>query len=253
MINPYKSLIKDLNLIYKPVLGTASTKTVKGEKEGYLTAIIYLTPDIELCPFSVISGCLEACLYTAGRGAFNSIQAQRRAKTLFFKENIRSFMLSLCADIYTLERQALKKGLIPLVRLNGTSDILWENIIIENSDLTIFQTFPNIDFYDYTKHPKRKLEGKTSNNYDLTYSYSGKTPEKITQAGFNNPDNKRVSVVFMRKKDIPQAFNRFKVIDGDNTDLRHIEPSNIVVSLYAKGQAKKDTSGFVQIKGVHYA
>jgi len=253
MINPYLQLIRELNLIYKPILGTASTKTVKGEKLGYLTAIVYLTPDLQLCPYSVISKCLEGCLYTAGRGAFNSIQLQRKSKTLFFKNNIRGFMLSLCADIWALERRALKLGLIPLVRLNGTSDILWENITIENSGLTIFQVFPNIDFYDYTKHPKRKLEGKTANNYDLTYSYSGATPEKITNAGFSNPDNKRISVVFMRKEDIPKSFNNFKVIDGDNTDLRHIEPKNVIVSLYAKGAAKRDTHGFVQIKGVHYA
>ena len=253
MQNPYLQLIRDLELTYKPILGTASTKTIKGEKLGYLTAIVYLTPDLQLCPYSVISGCLEGCLYTAGRGAFNKTQLQRQLKTAFFKENLRGFMLSLCADIWSLERKALKLGLIPLVRLNGTSDILWENITIEESGLTIFQTFPYIDFYDYTKHPKRKLEGKTANNYDLTYSYSGLTPKKITTAGFNNPDNKRVSVVFMRKEDIPTAFNNFKVIDGDDTDLRHIEPSNVIVSLYAKGKAKKDDSGFVQIKGVHYA
>jgi hypothetical protein len=94
---------------------------------------------------------------------------------------------------------------------------------------------------------------KTANNYDLTYSYSGATPKKITQAGFSNPYNKRISVVFMRKEDIPKSFNNFKVIDGDNTDLRHIEPKNVIVSLYAKGAAKRDTQGFVQIKGVHYA
>ena len=253
MINPYLQLIKELGLTYRPILGTASTKTVKGEKLGYLTAIVYLTPDIQLCPYSVISKCLKACLYTAGRGAFNSIQTQRKLKTLFFKNNIRAFMLSLCADIWALERRALKLGLIPLVRLNGTSDILWENITIEDSGLTIFQVFPYIDFYDYTKHPKRKLEGKTSGNYDLTFSYSGATPIKITTAGFSNPDNKRISVVFMKKEDIPKSFNNFKVIDGDNTDLRHIEPKGVIVSLYAKGAAKKDTLNFVQIKGVHYA
>lgn len=253
MINPYLQLIRDLELTYKPILGTASTKTVKGEKLGYLTAIVYLTPSLKLCAFSEIAKCLKACLATAGRGAFNSVQAARLAKTQFYENDLRSFMLSLCADIWTLERRALKLGLIPLVRLNGTSDILFENIIIEDSGLTIFQVFSNIQFYDYTKHPKRKLEGKTANNYDLTYSYSGATPEKITTAGFNNPDNKRVSVVFMRKEDIPTAFNNFKVIDGDDTDLRHIEPSNVIVSLYAKGKAKRDTSGFVQIKGLHYA
>jgi len=64
---------------------------------------------------------------------------------------------------------------------------------------------------------------------------------------------KYFGITFMKKEDIPTAFNNFMVIDGDDTDLRHIEPSNVIVSLYAKGKAKKDDSGFVQIKGVHYA
>jgi hypothetical protein len=35
--------------------------------------------------------------------------------------------------------------------------------------------------------------------------------------------------------------------------VRHIEPKSVVVALYAKGKAKKDNGGFVQIRGVHYA
>jgi hypothetical protein len=34
-------------------------------------------------------------------------------------------------------------------------------------------------------------------------------------------------------------------IDGDDSDVRFIEPHAVVVALYAKGKAKKDTSGFV--------
>jgi hypothetical protein len=139
-----------------------------------------------------------------------------------------------------------------LVRPNGTSDILYENIIVLNNK-NIFQLFPSVQFYDYTKHPSRNLEGKTAGNYDLTYSYSGLTPEKITHKGLLNPNNSRVAVVFMKKADIPLSFNGWNVIDGDNTDVRHIEPKTVVVALYAKGKAKRDTSGFVQAKGVHYA
>jgi hypothetical protein len=34
-------------------------------------------------------------------------------------------------------------------------------------------------------------------------------------------------------------------IDGDNSDIRHVDPKGVIVALYAKGKAKKDTSGFV--------
>jgi hypothetical protein len=60
-------------------------------------------------------------------------------------------------------------------------------------------------------------------------------------------------VVFQKQADIPDSFSTWAVIDGDNTDVRHIEPKGVVVALYAKGKAKRENNGFVQIKGVHYA
>jgi hypothetical protein len=68
-----------------------------------------------------------------------------------------------------------------------------------------------------------------------------------------NPNNSRVAVVFQKRADIPENFRGWVVVDGDNTDVRHIEPKAVVVALYAKGKAKRDTTGFTQIKGVHYA
>jgi len=107
-------------------------------------------------------------------------------------------------------------------------------------------------FYDYTKHPSRSLEGKTLNNYDLTYSFSAITPKPISIKGLSNRNNSRVAVVFQKQADIPDSFRGWDVIDGDNTDVRHIEPKNVVVALYAKGKAKHDTSGFTQIKNIHF-
>ena len=252
MFNPYRSIMKKDGLIYKKLLGTASTKTIKGEKMGFLTAILYLTPDDNLCPLAKLAGCMEGCLYTSGRGAFNSVQQARKSKTEFWYTQQKSFLFSLCADIWTLREKAQKNNQKLLVRLNGTSDIPWENYIVYKAE-TIFQLFPDVQFYDYTKHPSRNLQGKTYSNYDLTYSFSSITPKPISIKGLTNKDNSRVAVVFQRKEDIPQSFRSWEVIDGDDTDVRHIEPKNVVVALYAKGKAKKDQSGFVQIKGVHYA
>lgn len=252
MYNPYKSIIKTDGLIYKRLLGTSSTKTLKGEKIGYLTAILYLTPNEDLCPLAKLAGCMEGCLYSSGRGAFNSVQKARQAKTDFWYAQQSSFLMSLCADIWELRAKAIRNNQKLLVRLNGTSDIAWENYhVIPNR--TIFSLFPDVQFYDYTKHPSRNLEGKTSGNYDLTYSFSSITPKPISIKGLTNSHNSRVAVVFQKKEDIPSSFRAWEVIDGDDTDVRHIEPKNVVVALYAKGKAKKDQSGFVQIKGIHYA
>jgi hypothetical protein len=252
MNNPYKTILKAEGLPYKTILGESSAKTVKGEKIGYLTGIIYLVPDVKLCPMAKLAGCLEGCLNTAGRGAFNSVQKARKDKTQFFYENRRAFLLSMAADIWSLCRKAEKLGLTPLIRPNGTSDIPYENLIVING-MNIFQLFPMVQFYDYTKIPSRNLEGKTAGNYDLTYSFSAITPKPISIKGLTNNHNSRVAVVFQKQSDIPQSFREWPVIDGDNSDVRHIEPRAVVVALYAKGKAKKDNTGFVQIKGVHYA
>jgi hypothetical protein len=251
MHNPFKLKLKELNLPYKTILGTASAKTVKGEKIGYLTAIVYLKPSIKICPLSKLAGCLKPCLATAGRGAFNSVQQARESKTRFYFENREAFLLSIASDIWSLCNTAKNKHLTPLVRLNGTSDIDYENLIVCDGK-NIFQLFPEVQFYDYTKHPSRNIEGKTAGNYDLTYSYSGITPHNVTIKGLLNPSNSRVAVVFQNQEDIPSTFRGWTTIDGDNTDVRHIEPKTVVVALYAKGKAKHDYSGFTQIKGRDY-
>ena len=251
MKNPYKLKLKELNLAYKTILGTASTKTVKGESIGFLTGIVYLVPDNKLCSMAKSAGCMEACLKSAGRGAFNSVQAARKSKTDYFYQHQQAFLLSMAADIWSLRNTAKNKGLKLIVRPNGTSDILYENLKVIY-DKNIFQLFPDVQFYDYTKHPGRNLENKTAGNYDLTYSYSGITPHNVTIKGILNPGNARVAVVFDKAENIPSNFRGWPVIDGDNTDVRHIEPKTVVVALYAKGKAVKDLSGFTQIKGRDY-
>lgn len=250
MQNPYKLQLKTEGLPYRTILGESSAKTIKGEKIGYLTGIVYLVPDQKLCPFAIMAGCFDGCLKSAGRGAFNSVQKARAEKTAFFKTNQRAFMLSLCADVWSLARKADRLALIPLVRPNGTSDIPFENILIDGK--TIFQIFANVQWYDYTKHPSRNLDGKTAGNYDLTYSFSAITPKPISIKGLTNPANKRTAVVFYKRSEIPETYRGWQVIDGDDTDVRHIEPSRVVVALYAKGKAKKEQNGFVQILGRDY-
>jgi hypothetical protein len=250
MQNPYKAQLRAEGLPYKTILGESSAKTIKGQKIGFLTAILYLVPSEKLCPHAKLAGCFDACLKSSGRGAFDSVQLARQSKTDFFHFNQRAFMLSMCADVWTHARRAHRLGLTPLVRPNGTSDIPWENILIDGR--TIFQIFPEVQFYDYTKHPGRNLEGKTAGNYDLTYSFSAITPKPISIKGLLNPANKRTAVVFMKQADIPKSFRGWPVVDGDDTDVRHIEPAGVVVALYAKGKGKRDAGGFVQIKGRDY-
>lgn len=222
----------------------ANAKTVKGQKKGYKTAILYLAPadlsGYEVCPMRS-KGCTKACLNTAGRGRMTKTQEARIRKTKMFMENRSEFMLLLEKEIETHIRRAVKNGFVPTVRLNGTSDIPWENISYVGSDgkkhKSIIHRFPKIQFYDYTKRPSRKNAPK---NYHLTFSLA-EDNDKLAKRAASNGMN--IAVVF---DELPDKFWSMKVVDGDDTDLRFKDGKNKVVGLKAKGKAKKDNSGFVR-------
>lgn len=228
----------------------ADAKTVKGQKLGFLTGILYLAPsDLsghQVCPMAKLAGCEAPCLNSAGRGAFSNVQAARIAKTKRFFDDRAGFMADLVYSIDALIRKAERLGLTPLVRLNGTSDIAFENIpvIVRGFNYAnIFNAYPELAFYDYTKHPSRK---NIPANYDLTFSYSGVESFKpIIEKAVYNKNLARIAVVFDRAENIPERFLFSDVVPGDNSDVRHLDARGVVVGLYAKGKARNDRSGFV--------
>jgi len=245
-----KQAIKKPHLIkIRNILSISSdAKTVKGSKLGFLTGILYLAPADSvqgyktICSMADLAGCKLPCLYTAGRGAFTSVQSARIDKTIWYHENRDLFMQAIVYSIKHLIKQANKKGLTPLVRLNGTSDIVWENIPV-NGYTNIFEAFPDVQFYDYTKIPTRKNIPK---NYDLTFSYSGvQSYQPAVKKALANSKLSRIAVVFDRVENIPAKFMNRDVVGGDNSDVRHLDAEGSIVALYAKGKAKQDNSGFV--------
>jgi len=233
----------------KALLSVSSdAKTIKGETLGFLTGILYLAPSTttkwNTCSMAKIAKCDVACLNSAGRGAFSSVQTARINKTTWFFTDRNDFMQQLVVDIAKLIQKAYKKGLKPLVRLNGTSDIRWETIGFTDVSgieyVNIFAAFPNTQFYDYTKIANR---GELPSNYDVTFSYSGVEGFQpyVEKALLNNM---RMAVVFRKEKDIPMTFMGIPVVSGDNSDVRHLD-DKVIVGLYAKGKAKLDQTGFV--------
>jgi hypothetical protein len=227
--------------MYKLLSVDADTKTIKGREIGFLTGILYLAPytlsGVNLCPFAKVAECHVACLNTAGRGNFNNVKSARLRRAKLFNDNRGEFFAQLIEDIHKLKAQAKKQNLQAVVRLNGTSDIEWENIKV-TGDYTIFNLFPDLQFYDYTKNPNRK---NLPSNYDLTFSYSGvESFIKFNRQALKN--NMRVATVF---KIMPAQFEGREVINGDDHDARFIEDKNIIVGLKAKGKARQDKTGFV--------
>ena len=230
----------------------SNPKILKSDKagKGYKTAILHLSPfklsGKNLCPHAS-QGCIKGCLNTSGHGRFDSVQDARLKRSRFFIEDKFGFMNQLKKELQTFETHCQKRDLKPAVRLNGTSDIPFENIKIQDPEKTwsplinIFQAFPMVQFYDYTKSKKRALSETLPCNYHLMFSRSEVSTYKDIKDIISSKNN--VAVVF--KNSIPKTFEGFQVIDGDQTDLRFLDPKGFVIGLSAKGQAKKDTTGFV--------
>ena len=206
----------------------------------------------------------------------NVIQEARKRKTKLYLEDRDTFMSYLITDITKFVRYCEKKDKLPCLRLNGTSDIQWETIPTKNThygiskmhlfqehakyfegyghpewkpckeivDLgwkeanNIFELFPDVQFYDYTKIPTRKVADIT--NYHLTWSYSEANNK---YAKYFDTIHYNIAVVF--NGEMPIFYKGREVINGDESDIRFMDKPNVVVGLKAKGKAKKDVSGFV--------
>jgi hypothetical protein len=231
-----------------------NAKTVKGQKLGYVTAILYLAPHKisgkNLCPFAS-KGCAKACLYSAGRGKFSNVQLARINKAKFFLADRFAFVDQLAKEIDKLYK---KYGNKLVIRLNGTSDIPWEEIKVslplKNGHYNnLFERFPHVQFYDYTKSPKRM--GLNYPNYHLTFSRSEdlkniEHARKFLLQGLNVATvvNSDLYFELLNNDQILINDKKINIIDGDSNDLRFLDPANSLVVLKAKGDAKKDKSGF---------
>jgi hypothetical protein len=239
----------------------SNAKTVKGQLLGYFTALMYLAPwkiangAKNVCA-DASKGCIDACLYTAGMGSFSNVQLARINKTLLFFDQKLVFM-------GILEKQLIKfwgkYGSSLAIRLNGTSDIPFENVRTFDG-LNIFERFVGIQFYDYTKSFKRVIDNKQV-NYHLTFSVDERDTSKVNaskvlQAGKNIAlvvSTKLYKELFGgtdKEKDFKEVYiknlqgAKFELLNGDINDLRFKDRFGIVV-LKAKGKANKDRTGFV--------
>lgn len=223
---------------YKSTLLTRNNhKTIKGEKLGYITYIMYMSPynqnskGVNLCPHAS-SGCSSACLFKSGFGGmYTAVQQGRINKTEWYLENRKEFMEHLDKEIAAAIKRHKDKAIVTF-RLNGTSDIRWEKIKVRDGK-NIFELYPDVQFYDYTKNPMR-FDVELPANYHLTFSRSETNHETamgLLARGFN------VACVF--HGNLPETFEGYKVINGDETDLRFKDPKGVIVGLKYKKQTGK--------------
>lgn len=249
------------------IFSTDSAKAIKAQGFGFINAIHYMAPaslsGFNLCPHSS-AGCRALCLgWESGQASMvandtdlNSVRLSRIAKAKRFMGDRVAYMADVVRSIETELAKAIAAGKRLCVRMNGATDIGWHGVACRRSmhpegshkhlgDIyrNVFEAFPEVDFVDYTKNP-RAFDRALPANYHLTFSRSDENETKALELlarGVN------VAVVFGIAK--PTLWNGFTVIDGDEHDLRQLDPrgaKGFVIALSPKGRkAKRDTSGFV--------
>jgi len=231
-------------MIKQKLLGiNTNYKTVKNQKVGVLTGIIYMAPynlsGKNVCP-AASAGCAAACLNTAGRGAMNVVQRARLKKTNRFWNDRGQFLKDLAYEVTLLRLKARRKGYKAAVRLNGTSDLPYEKYKVPGTNKNIMELFPDVQFYDYTKLDNRFTRGKLPANYHLTFSRAEDNDHKLKEV----LKHTSAAVVFADK--LPKTWRGYPVIDGDEHDARFTDAGpGVIIGLIAKGKARHDSSGFV--------
>lgn len=214
-------------------------KSAKLKKNGKVdqqhTYGLYLAP-AKISGYNVCSHstpeCRMGCLHASGRTGMemvcggNRIQNARTKKARLLFEHQDFFMKWLVTEIDSKRKTAKKNGFGFSVRLNCTSDIDWANVKLYGQN--IFEIFPNVQFYDYTKNASKFINKPA--NYHLTYSYTGRNWDKCTVLlgqGHN------VAMVFnvKRESDLPTSYEGFKILNGDLSDYRVKDGKGIIVGL----------------------
>lgn len=208
-----------------------NTKLKKNNKDIKIrVGGLSLFPNDTICPFRHVAQCSKPCLVSSGRGGFDNVKNGRQAKTDFYLGNRKGFIAQLKKELANFEKLCTKQGVVPYIRLNVISDIQWE---LETNG-AIPQSFPNINFFDYTKIAKRL--DRTPSNYELMFSYSN-APQYQPSVEKALKTNVPMSVVFYGE--MPSTFMGKRVVNGDNSDIENLKHKGCIVGLKyknAKGQ-----------------
>ena len=228
------------------ILTRSSAKIIKGEKLGYITGVCYLRSfrkigGINTCSHAKLANCWKPCLENSGKMSLpTAIKARENRLNLLFK-NPQAFFSILLADIEKIERKAKKQGMGTAYRLNGTSDLEWNRILINGK--SIFELLPDLIWYDYTKNPKI-AETYRKMGLSCTLSWYPKLDPESVCNHLDQGGNLAIAYHGKRLPDTQTIGDRvYRVIDGDISDLRFLDDQGVVVGLrykYATGKNSKE-------------
>lgn len=224
------------------LLTTVNCKTPKGEKAGYLTGVLYLMPHTSggaktLCPHST-DACRAMCLAGAGLSGLPRQLAAKQVRTDLYHEARGAFLAAIVDDISAIATAAAREGLGAAIRLNGSSDILWEREIAMD---------PALVWYDYTKTPPARRAQRPS-HYHLTFSYAGPQDLPVALSWLAQgggvaavvPGYTKIELLEdVRQIALPDGTHA-RFVDGDENDLRFLDPPSSIVLLTPKGRVRSD-------------
>jgi len=215
----------------------SSYKVAKGKKLKVITAIQYLAPDRmvtsnTLCPNAERNGCSDACLKDSGRlGMMNSQRAMIN-RTLFYLYMNDSYYRQLR---YEIDKAYMTYGDDLAVRLNGTSDINYKDLV---------KDYPHIQFYDYTKNRNMLMKNKNKNHH-YTFSGSMFSDYSIKELKQAVKDKLNIALAFNTansKQDtlkIPSKLFGVELVSFDETDARFKDDQGSIGYLTRKGSSIK--------------
>ena len=261
--------IKAYQDAYKLNYNTLLSENPKTIKSDIKTYILHLAPSnqsgiINVCPSAL--NCAKLCLHHSGNKLYYPTKVKSRInKTIAFNDSQNDFMNILILNIIRNFRK--NNNQLTAFRLNGTSDILFENIQIYisvglsdfiynkfsfninsgyySNIFEIFKHEKNIIMYDYTKNKREYKNLLNEFNYHLTFSFDGESNKINIDRCFHAMENNIniASVINYKKKEIlPTKFYskifdiNFDCIDGDNErgDMRFLDAKNKLVLLRFK-------------------
>lgn len=228
----------------------------KTEKSEVQTYILHLAPadtsGVNACPGA--GHCKKICLHFAGNPVYMKGKGAARIRRTLAYDASRQYFLELLTVAILGKRVKLDASEPMAVRLNGTSDIDWENVNFHVSLefarfcaikfgvslpvglQNIFELFNSLDlkikFYDYTKI-KRNWAYCAMLGYHLTFSYDGadNLPNlKICRDALANGVNIAAAFDIKKGKELPLCIGANSILgdvssvlavqDGDLTDYR---------------------------------
>lgn len=230
------------------LLSALNEKTPKAEKVGILSAILYLAPATmaspkTVCPYST-AACREGCLFSAGRGRTPRVINARMRRTLMYLNERDQFFDELVGELYEMQQAAWLNGMTLSIRLNGTSDIKWEDERLDGK--TLFELFGHARFHDYTRIPFQHR--RVPENWHLTWS-AADAPLSEIAAQLRQGRNVAAIVPEHEKAQAPQWFvmgdTEVQIVDGEEHDARFLDPSPALVLLKPKGRLLQGPSPMV--------